>query len=1103
MLLTCCKNTLLNINYASKIDNPDSMRAVVDKLPYDLRKRWRNRADTISEVQNRDIKFDDIVDFVDKEARAVAHPIFGDISGSRTQPSMRDSSVRPKKSFITTANTQATLPKEHSPAIVPGFIRPCVICGTSDHVIEDCVKFKGMTVYSRLDLSKSNKLCFNCLIPYHCARDCRKHQRCSFCSKKHAMLLHQDVYKTNEDNTDSNVSAIVGRAECSTSSSTECIGLPIVPVKVKDKNGELIVIHAFLDNGSNMSFCSRDLQDQLGIEGQRSKFFLTTLDKRRCPSEGDLLSVQVLDFNEELDPIELPSVMCRSSLPISTSDIPRQEDIDRWPYLHGLRIPDREVPVGLLIGNDNPTILEPLEVINSEQGGPYAVKTIMGWTINGPLGRYTSKMNNTVNFVSGDTTLSQQFHEYCNHEFQESLADMSTTMSKNDVKAMQIMDDTTQLDNGHYEMELPMKESVYLPDNKIMADHRLYLLKKRLTKDSDMHQRYTTFMNSLFEKGYAEVIPNDCVTNEDGLLWYLPHHPVTHPKKPDKLRVVFDCAAQFKNVSLNDQLLQGPDFTNTLIGVLLRFRKSQVAMIADVESMFHQVHVSPHHRDLLRFLWWKNGIIEETPQLCRMKVHIFGAKSSPSCCSYALKRTASDNKEDFDDLTIKTVTDNFYVDDCLVSVDDEEIAMQLSKQLMLLLAKGGFHLTKWTSNSARVIESILRAERATGLQSIDISSLGEAPVERALGVQWNIYSDQFRFQVMIKERPATRRGILSIMSSVYDPLGFVAPILLPVKKLLQDLCRLGLNWDDQIPTEAMEMWTKWLVELSQLEDFAINRCVKPKMGDIVSCEIHHFCDASELGYGSVAYLRLVDSVDKITVSFLIGKSRVTPLKSVSIPRLELAAATLSVRLDSLLRKEFDMPVTRSVFWTDSTAVLKFIRNEDRRFHTYVANRLAIIHDGSTKSDWIHIDTRLNPADDASRGVSVDCILQRPRWQMGPGYLQQPELEWPEQPDDMEPIDDNNPEVKKTYTTFVIPAVDQSLIEHILLRYSSWYKLRRCVAWLLRYKNNLQEAVRLRRLHEPVDYSKHRPLSPFSVSELLEAERHMVRDVQNDNIIQKR
>ena len=127
-----------------------------------------------------------------------------------------------------------------------------------------------------------------------------------------------------------------------------------------------------------------------------------------------------------------------------------------------------------------------------------------------------------------------------------------------------------------------------------------------------------------------------------------------------------------------------------------------------------------------------------------------------------------------------------------------------------------------------------------------------------------------------------------------------------------------------------------------------------------------------------------------------------------------------------------MPVTRSMFWTDSTAVLKFIRNEDRRFHTYVANRLAIIHDGSTKSDWRHIDTRLNPDDDASRGVSVDCILHRARWQMGPGYLQQPELEWPEQPDDMEPIDDNNPEVKKTYTTFVIPAVDQSLIEHILL-----------------------------------------------------------------------
>ena len=178
-------------------------------------------------------------------------------------------------------------------------------------------------------------------------------------------------------------------------------------------------------------------------------------------------------------------------------------------------------------------------------------------------------------------------------------------------------------------------------------------------------------------------------------MWYLPHHPVLHPLKPDKTRVVFDCSAKYRGISLNDKLLQGPDLTNSLVGVLTRFRQEHVAMMADIESMFHQVRVTPEHCDALRFLWWPEGDLNQQPKDYRMQVHLFGATSSPSCANFRLRRTAEDNEEKFSRDVIETVKQNFYVDDCLKSVKTEDTAIILADQLSKLLQKGGFRLTKW------------------------------------------------------------------------------------------------------------------------------------------------------------------------------------------------------------------------------------------------------------------------------------------------------------------------------------------------------------------------------------------------------------------------
>ena len=426
-----------------------------------------------------------------------------------------------------------------------------------------------------------------------------------------------------------------------------------------------------------------------------------------------------------------------------------------------------------------------------------------------------------------------------------------------------------------------------MPDNKSMAEHRVNLLKRRLLKDPEVHKKYSNFMSDLLQNDYAEEVPNNTCNKSDGRVWYLPHHSVVLPKKPDKVRVVFDCSARYKNESVNDHLHHGPDMTNTLVGVLMRFRQEPIALMSNVQAMFHQVGVTKEHRDFMRFLWWPGGDLQKPFEAFRMRVHIFGAASSPSCCNYALRQTAIDNEDDFDEITTDTMKRNFYVDDCLKSVIDEHSAIQISKQLTELLAKGGFHVTKWTSNSEKVIAAIPEGERAAGVKQCDIISISTAPMERALGIQWNIHSDEFKFQINVQERPATRRGILSTMSSVYDPLGFVVPILLPVKTILQELCRKGLDLDDPIPDEYLILWKRWLFDLPKLEEFSIARCMKmTELSYIVSCDLHHFSDASEVGYGTASYLRYVDSSDNIHCSFVMGKSRSAPLKTMTIPRLE-------------------------------------------------------------------------------------------------------------------------------------------------------------------------------------------------------------------------
>ncbi|XP_067019483.1 uncharacterized protein [Acropora muricata] len=201
--------------------------------------------------------------------------------------------------------------------------------------------------------------------------------------------------------------------------------------------------------------------------------------------------------------------------------------------------------------------------------------------------------------------------------------------------------------------------------------------------------------------------------------------------------------------------------------------------------------------------------------------------------------------------------------------------------------------------------------------------------------------------LLIGYRPCTRRPILSEVSSIFDPLGFVAPVLLEGKAILQEVCRQNVGWDDPVPAELQARWLKWKLELEELENFAIPRCYKPlDFGQVVKAELHHFSDASLKGYGQCSYLRLTNQVGKVHCSSVVGKARVAPLKIVTVPRLELTSAVVSVRVADLLRKQLDVDITTEVFWTDRV-VLGYIANDVKRFHIFVANRVQEIQEKSS------------------------------------------------------------------------------------------------------------------------------------------------------------
>ncbi|XP_068234192.1 uncharacterized protein [Palaemon carinicauda] len=440
--------------------------------------------------------------------------------------------------------------------------------------------------------------------------------------------------------------------------------------------------------------------------------------------------------------------------------------------------------------------LQPLEVVPTSGYGPFAVRYLHGWTVNGPVHvKFSSNgvschrlLVSDVQHVTDCITV-ESIRKYFELDFSE--RDLGSVpdergLSFEDTRFVKRCQDDIEFRDGHFQLPMPFRDpNVNLPNNKKQAVSRAKWQRRKMKNSEDYRQQYTAFMNKLFEKGYAYKIPDDEVNKIP--VWYLPHHAVFHPKKR-KIRVVFYCSAKFEGVSLNDVLLQGPNLTNLLTGVLIRFRQEVYAFIGDIEAMFFQIKIPPENQDYVRFLWWPNGDINRPFEEFRMAVHIFGAISSPSIAITALKAIADKADDKYDSTVGNTIRHNFYVDDCLKACADVPTAVKLVKDLVSAIGEGGFRLTKCVSNSSDVLKALPAEDCSVESDKFNLDM--ESLMTGALGRLWDLNEDSFKFSIELKDNSFTRRGLLSTISSLYDPLGLLSPIILPAKKLLQELCQV-------------------------------------------------------------------------------------------------------------------------------------------------------------------------------------------------------------------------------------------------------------------------------------------------------------------------
>lgn len=497
-----------------------------------------------------------------------------------------------------------------------------------------------------------------------------------------------------------------------------------------------------------------------------------------------------------------------------------------------------------------------------------------------------------------------------------------------------------------------------------------------------------------------------------------------------------------------------------------------------------------------------------------MTVHLFGNTSGPAVATFGLRKTADDGEEEFGHAANDFVCNDFYVDDGLTSCSNPDEAIDLVMNTQTMLATANLKLHKIASNAVEVMQALLPEDRIDSIQNLDLQR-DPLPSQRSLGVMWNLQNDALTFSISLPEKPFTRRGVLSVINSIYDPLGLATPVTLPGRLLLRQLTILGnkkgndslpLGWDDPLPTSLWKKWHEWTVGLYDLQDIMIPRCYLPQnSNEARKAEIHAFSDASHYAIGVAVYLKLTNQAEVSRVSLVFAQAKLAPKQATTIPKLELCAAVLASKAVKWITRELKLRIDKVIFYTDSKVVLGYIQNESRRFYVYVANRIQIIRSITDPSQWRYVETKENPADIATRGKSSKDLMESV-WFKGPEFLSN--VDPPAQTElSPEPflIADNDPEVRVKATIYTTQLrVTKGLTSERFNRFSKWNSLRRAIANLiikakiLKSQNQIS-TPRKRNAHQThlVKLPVRKLLRNPSAAELRQSEVVMIKTAQSE------
>ncbi|XP_055715157.1 uncharacterized protein LOC129809373 [Phlebotomus papatasi] len=974
------------------------------------------------------------------------------------------STTNPRQSFNKSSNSRKSA-NALATAATPSNSSNCRFCQESPHGLFKCAKFLCLPAEEKFQAVKRLSLCRNCFAT-HMTHTCTYH-KCQKCHGRHNTLLHDHYASATQDSSGTstsksgslpaaknkpssgpasddsgspNVLAVSTSFENQLSDSPPKIFLATALVNVLTSNGGTVPCRLVLDGAAQVNVMTTELYSRLNLPKFPANLNISGINENRSKAkfyvQATILS-RMSDTSFSFKCFVLPRIA--GNIPnwdVDTSAIEMPQHVQladpSWSVQH---------PVDLLLCG-NPYWASWLnDSISLGTGLPLLKETVFGYVVLGehepvpPPEEHDSVCLST-------TALNETLRRFW--EIESLPADEDIT---DDQLAAEHHFQTTHTRNseGRFVVQLPFRENPNaLGDSRSLAIRQLLALERRFEKNPELRTLYGEVMNEQLKNGWVEPVP---AGSHPSSTYYMPHQGVLKNSTTTKLRIVFNASAKTSNgVCLNNLLRVGPAVQPTLAEILLRFRRHQFALTADISRMYLQVILDPSHTDFQRFVWRPDK--SQRIQEFRVTRVCFGVASSPFLATRALLQLAMDNQQSHP-LASQALRTSFYVDDCLLSINTLEEGITTQLQLLEVLQGAGFNLAKWTSNHPQLTPSC-----ATDVRG-DVS-IGES-LSSALGLRWDPHSDCFKFicPIPLSEECKTKRQMTAAIARLFDPIGLVGPIISEAKILLQEVHRKTKGWDDEFPEELSKPWRDYVSELQHIAEITVPRWIS-SISNPCRIELHLFCDASLKAYGAVAYLITEDSKGNRCSRLLSSKSRVAPLKPpLTIPRLELCGAHLAGELACKLRSIYSPAAT--YFWCDSMVVLHWLHNTTENYKIFVGKRVKEILEMSSISQWRHVPTKVNPADLISRGATPRQLADSALWWDGPTWLTESQDSWP-------------PKFNKNLYSFTdntvlitnAPQRDErsSVLSMFLDRYSSLHKLK-CiiVQWLRIIKRSVPEGTR--------------------------------------------